>query len=402
MLEKPRNSTLKQLVYSSPILPVLFLAIFALFILAQFVRLPRLAALGTTPLVVSNLLLLLLIALRFIRHLLRLRQDLRYDAERRPRKALLLINRPVDQVRADFAGEGYRFDQVGRYGEKRNHALLGSTIIYGGLLLVLLIGTYDYMFQFSGSVFNGVGSPMDMSDPRGYYSVAKGPLTSISGLPRMQIKRQILPNSEWPKGAVEIALLKKKGDVLATGIVERGGKPLRYKGYDYYFNRSLFDAILNITTNKGFIELDSFIKFQPLNKPEGKYTFYSSFNGERYRWNALFDPERKAMRLVAQDKQGTQVADGEIIFQQELQKEMGSLVVRFNGLSSWSEMHIVHARHMYLLVVGALIAAIGALLRLAVRPQRVWLDEAPDGCRAWAVGGETKKLVNKAIMKDEL
>jgi hypothetical protein len=384
-------------VYSSPILPVLFLTIFALFILAQFVRLPWLASLGTTPLVVSNLLLLLIIALRFLKHMLRLRQEFRYDAERRPRKGEMLIKRPHDQVRADLVGKGYCFDQAGRYGEKRNYALLGTTVIYGGMLFLLLIGTYDYMFQFSGSVFNGVGMiPMDVSDSRGYYSVAKGPLATISGLPRMQIKRQILPNAEWPKGAVEIALVKKKKgatpDVLATGIVERGGKPLRYNGYDYYFNRSLYDAILNITTTKGYIEMDSFIKFQPMSQPEGKYTFYSSFKGERYRWLALFDPEQKAMKLTALDKQGTQVAVGETIFQKDLEKEMGGgVVVRFNGLTSWSEMHIVHARHMYLLVVGALIAAIGALLRLAVRPQRVWLDEAPEGCRAWASGVETKK-----------
>lgn len=393
MHERPINATLKHLVYSSPVLPVLFLAFFALFILAQFVRLPWLAALGTTPLVVSNLLFLLLIALRFLRHLLRLRLELRYDAEARPRKPESLINRPLDQVRGDLVGAGYRFDHAGRYGEKRNNALLGTTIIYGGILLVLLIGTYDYMFQFSGSVFNGVGIPMDMSYPGGYFSVAKGPLASISGLPRLQIKRQILPNSEWPRGATEIALLTKKGDLLATKIVERGGKPLRYKGYDYYFNRFLFDAILEITTARGYTELDSFIKLQPMIRPEGKYTYACRFIGERYRWTALFDPERKAMKLVAIDKQGAQVVDGEIIFQKDLKKEMGNFVVNFNGLSHWSEMHIVHARHMYLLVIGALIAAVGVILRLAVHPQRVWLDEAPEGCRAWAVGQETKNLV---------
>jgi hypothetical protein len=394
MIERTRESALKHLIFISPIPPVLCLAVFALFILIQFVRIPLIAALGVTPLLVSNLFFLLLVALRLAWYAWRLPREQRYDADRRPRGDGVPIKRPVDQVRTDLTGKGYRFAQGGRYGEKRNLAPLGMTVLYGGLFVGLLIGNYDYLYQFSGSVFNGGGMTMALSDNTGYYSVARGPLSSTAALPRMKIDRQILPNKEWPKGATEITLLAKNGAVLARGTVERGGQPLRYNGYEYHFARFLFDAILNITTtNKGYIEVDNFIKLQPMNNPAGNYTYSSRFMGARYRWTALFNPERQAMMLDAIDKNGAQVVNGEIVFQKENKKKMGVFVVDFLGLAQWSEMHVVRTRHMVLLVSGLLIAVVGALLRLAVSPQRVWLDETPNGSRAWAEGGETKKLV---------
>jgi hypothetical protein len=387
MHDKSRRAALKNFVLLSPILPVICLTIFALFILAQFTRVPLISSLGPALLTVSNLSLLLIIALRFYWYVHRLRHELRYDADQRPRNSGRVINRPVEQVRTDLVGAGYRFDRDGRYGEKRNLAYLGITLLYGGLLLALLIGSIDYLRQYSGAVFQGVGVPMDLSDPRGYFSVVKGPLASTAGLPQMAIKKQILPNGEWPKGATEIALMAKDRSVLATGTVGgMGGKPLIFRGYEYHFNRFLYDVMFAIRTSKGYMEFDDMIKMQPMDHPAGDYTYSSRFIGERYRWNALFDPKRQALKLVALDKKGARVVEGEIVFQKEPTKKMGDFEVQFSALSHWSEMHVVHSRHMVLIVIGLLIAAAGALMRLACRPQRAWLDETPEGCRAWMVG----------------
>jgi hypothetical protein len=395
MHDKSRRTAFKNFVLMSPLLPVICLTIFALFILAQFVRVPLISSLGPNLLAASNLSLLLIIALRFFWYALRLRHELRYDAGQRPRNSGKSINRPVEQVRTDLVEAGYRFDPDGRYGEKRNPAYLGITLLYGGLFLALLIGSIDYLRQYSGAVFQGVGEPMDLSDPRGYFSVIKGPLASTAGLPRMAIKKQILPNGEWPKGATEIAIVAKDRSVLATGTVgARGGKPFRFRGYEYHFNRFLYDVMLAIRTSKGFIEFDNMIKMQPVDKPVGGYTYSSRFLGERYRWNALFDPKRQALKLIALDKKGAQVVDGEIVFQKEPTKKIGDFDVQFSALSHWSEVHVVRSRHMVLLVIGLLIAAAGALMRLACRPQRVWLDVTPEGCRAWVAGKDLLHLVS--------
>lgn len=394
MCERSLKTTLKQLIYRSPFLPVFFLTIFALFMLAQFVHVPLISALGTTPLMVSNLAFLLLVALRFLRHALGVWHDRGYDSDRHPRNNGVAIDRPVEQIRTDFVAAGYRFNPDGGYGEKRNLAHLGTTMIYGGLLLALLIGTFDNLRQYSGSVFQGVGEPVDLSDRQGYFSVLKGPLASTSGLPQLRVNKQILPNGQWPKGATEIALLAKNGAVLATGTAARGGEPLRFNGYEYHFNRFLYDAMFAIKTANGHVEFDDMVKLQPMDHPEGNYTYASRFKGERYRWNVLFDPERKALRLVALDRKGAQVVDGVIVFQKEPTKEMAGFAVQFSALSHWSELHVVRVRHLYLLALGLLIAAAGGLLRLVYRRQRVWLDLAPEGCRVWTTGKETLNLAS--------
>jgi cytochrome c biogenesis protein ResB len=45
---------------------------------------------------------------------------------------------------------------------------------------------------------------------------------------------------------------------------------------------------------------------------------------------------------------------------------------------------------MELLWVGGFIALLGLIMRIAFRPQRVWLEETPEGCRVWVVGKEAK------------
>ena len=72
-----------------------------------------------------------------------------------------------------------------------------------------------------------------------------------------------------------------------------------------------------------------------------------------------------------------------------------------DALGNWSEIHVVRRRHMEMLWVGGVIALIGLIMRIAIRPRRVWLEETPEGCRAWAVGGESVKLLRDEQRLDE-
>ena len=352
MLKKSVKDTLHHLLYRSPTLPVVCLSIFSLFILAQFVRVPLISSLGPTLLVASNACFLLIIALRFFWYAGGLRRE---------------------------PGTG----------AKRNLAHLGTTLLYGGLLLALLVGTVDYLRQYSAAVFQGIGQPMDLTNSKDYFSVAKGPLASTSGLPQLSVVRQILPNGQWPKGATEIALLAKDRSVLTQGTIGAdGGAPLKYRGYEYHFNRALYDVMLAIKTSNGHMEFDDMIKLQPVEHPTEGYSFSSRFRGERYRWIVLFNPETKALRLVALDKKGAHVSDGVIAFQREPTKVIGGFAVQFSALSHWSELHVVRSRHMYLLGFGLLIALAGGVLRLTYRPLRVRPDSGAEGCRVCLTGKE--------------
>jgi hypothetical protein len=134
-----------------------------------------------------------------------------------------------------------------------------------------------------------------------------------------------------------------------------------------------------IKTANGHVEFDDMIKMQPMAHPNGSYAYASRFKGVRYRWNAQFDPERKALRLVALDPKGAPIVDGVIVFQREPTKEMDGFAVQFSALSHWSQLHVVRTRHLYLLAFGLLVAVAGGLLRLIYCRRRACADLAPKG-----------------------
>jgi hypothetical protein len=41
------------------------------------------------------------------------------------------------------------------------------------------------------------------------------------------------------------------------------------------------------------------------------------------------------------------------------------------------------------MLLGGMIALMGLLLRIAIRPQRVWLEEAPEGSMIWMSSKKT-------------
>jgi hypothetical protein len=64
------------------------------------------------------------------------------------------------------------------------------------------------------------------------------------------------------------------------------------------------------------------------------------------------------------------------------------------GLAQWSEIRVARSRHRIMLMFGAALAVLGGFLRIVIRPQRVWLEEAEEGCRVKAVGRKTKDLIS--------
>ena len=56
----------------------------------------------------------------------------------------------------------------------------------------------------------------------------------------------------------------------------------------------------------------------------------------------------------------------------------------------WSEIYIVHRRHIPVIFFGGVVVFIGLLMRIIFRPQRVWLEEAPDGCVLRSVGKDAE------------
>jgi hypothetical protein len=394
MPERSKKNAVLYFLFSSPWLPLIFIALFALFIYAEYARLtlPRFIPLPRTLIIVNNICFLLVIALRFISRLLRLTRKFHYDAGDQPRMRTYQSDLQMCSLRSEFAAAGFCFDKSG-YGEKRTLSLPATTFIYGGILLALLVGSYDNLRYFSGAFVQGLGAPTPLDDERLFSDVRKGPLVSLKSMPKLQVKKFIFDDTKWPKGAVELALYDKNNAVVAQRTVAKNGKPLAYRGLEYHLEGYFAEVPLQISTDNMHMEFEGTLKVQPLDPPQGSYTYYASFQGIRLMWDLLYDPAGKTFRLMG-GKNGKNIVDGVIIIGRDTTIQMGPFVAKLSNFAQRVEIHVVRHRQLVLVYLGLGISAIGILLRLILRPQRVWLEEAPEGCRAWGVGGEVKRLLN--------
>jgi hypothetical protein len=391
MSEAASTSRVKNLVLTSPYFLLIFLFIPAVIIVSHLLHLPY----KMNLLLVNNGCLLICVALRFIWYLSRMKRPDRYGADRNEPEGGRELAYPAAHVRSGLAGKGYRFDAAGMYGEKRDLGYLGTVVLYGGLLSVLLIGTYDNLYQYTGVVRLGIGDPKPLNNPESYGELIMGPAASPEQLPMLQVRRMVLPNAEWPRGAVEIGLWNKEGKMLAAGITAPG-KSLRYNGFEYDMLKFSFVADFKAFTRDNQPEFDGVLTLLPLPMKKGVYTYYTPVNDPKFdkiTGDAWFNPEKKALKVVL-SREGKQILDTELELWGGDKRTQGNYTVFFPRLGQFTEIRVAHVRHFTMLKIGAVIALVGSLLRLLIRSQRVWLEEIHAGCRVKAAGAKTRKALD--------
>ena len=390
------NSRLTGFVLRSPFFLILFLIIPGALILSRLLHFHLPFTMTTNLLLGNNIFMLIALLTRLQHYLAGLRRGTRYGADLPRHAASLDIERPCARVREELAGAGFRFDGDGSYGEKRDPGYLGTTLLYGGLVAMLSFGIWDNLRQFSGTVIKGPGAAIDLSQADKYYHLIAGPLASPAGVPLLKVTKQVFPDTNYPLGATEIMLYARDGKKVGGAFIDANKDPYRFNGYDIYLNSLLVDCALTIKTRGSDANniFDDAVKLMPLyGNKVGDFTLYGTFttpagdDGE-----AFYDPTHNVFR-IALTHGGKKVLETDFEFQKYRQKEAGDHVVSILGMGHWSEIHVVRRRNMFLIVVGAIIAAIGLVMRIFFRPQRVWLKEAGEGCRVRFVGSETKRLL---------
>ena len=290
-------------------------------------------------------------------------------------------------MRADLKKAGYRFTGDGAYAEKADLGYPGTVLVYGGLFLILGIGTWDNLAQFSGTFIHGIGKAVPLDRREIYYPLIPGPFSSIAGLPKLEVRQLNFTDKQHPKGTVKIILWSKDNKPLGTDVLAATGDPYRYRGYDIFVSKLLVDAGLSIKTkdknNREVIIFRDAVKLSPLWKKEGDYSFYGSFTDRANLEGELFYSPEKNLFKVKMNRDGKKVLETEYPFQVVLHKVEGDYDLSFIGVGRWAEIHVVRQRHMSMLLLGGIIAALGLIMRSAFRPQRIWLEETAEGCRAW-------------------
>jgi hypothetical protein len=390
MSEAVATSRAKNLVLTSPYFLLIFLFVPAVTIVSFLLHLPFKMDL----LLYNNIALLLCVALRFAWYLSRVKRSDRYGAECGEPKGVVDLAQGAGDVRSELAERGYSFDAAGLYGEKPDLGYLGTLLLYGGLALLLLFGSYDNLWQFSGVVRLGIGDPAAINKPQSYGELIMGPAASLERLPRLQVRKLILPNKEWPKGAIELGLWTKEGRMLTSGLTTLG-KSLRYGGFEYDMLKFSDVANLKVVDRANQVVFDGVLTMLPLPRKKGGYTHYTQVddpNFERVKGEAWFNPEKKSMKLVLQ-QDGKQVLDTEMDLWGKNLIKQGEYTASFPRLGQFAEIRVAHVRHFVMLKIGAVIALLGGLIRLLFRPQRVWLRENGAGCRVKAAGSAARKLL---------
>jgi ResB-like family len=343
-------------------------------------------------LLVNNICFALLVACRLLRYLAVLGKSTRYDAGcRRPRRSDV-IQKPDSEVRDVLTNAGYTFAADGKYGEKRDLGFFGTVVLYGGLLILLAVGSWDNLRQFTGVLLDGVGPSTNLSRLESYRALTLGPLAARpDSLPRMQVLNQILPDSStYPKGATEIDLFSEDGKELRT--ILKPTDPVAYGAFDIYMTKLVFEPQIVIKNKDSRTLFDGFVKLDPLVQKRGDFSFYGLFVGAEVVGGVYYQPEKSLLMVVITRNDKRVVAD--MTFQVDQQVTKGDYILSCAKMGEWSEIHVVHRRHKVLIMLGGIIALFGLILRVAIRPQRVWLEQADGGSRVTAVGKETRNLLH--------
>ena len=374
--------------------PLLVFLIFPLLVVLSVIFHIQLPFAGLSKLLlINNIFFALFVAIRLLRYLVVLRRPIRYGAEcGKPRRDVKLAA-TADEARAILGREGYTFVADGGYGEKRDLGFLGTTGLYAGLLILLAVGCWDNLHQFSGVLLDGMGPATSLNKLESYRRIKKGPLASLpESLPRMQVINQHLPDNTYPMGATEVAFISSEGK--REKLLLKPREPVSVGAFNIYMAKLVFEPQIVIKNRASETLFDAFVTLDPLVQKRGVYSFYGLFQGSIVGGGVYYQPEKNTLLVVI--SQGDKKVVTDMVFQTDQQVVKGDYILSCAKMGQWSEIHVVHRRHKGLLITGGVIAIIGLLLRIAIRPRRVWLEEAAAGCTIWSSDKETLKGLKAA------
>jgi hypothetical protein len=381
------DSKLLRLVFTSPWSLFIFLVIPILIVLSVSLHVNLLLANSVYPLLFNNACFTLFVALRFLYYLVGISRATRYGSGTGVPRNSMDIARPVGTLRSSLVDAGYVFNRGGDYGEKRDIGYLGTMILYAGLFVVLFSGTRDNLFQYSGTLLDGIGASTDLNRPEVYRRLTTGPLTRKPvALPRMKIIKQFVPDATYPRGATEIVFFPADGKERT--VILTPSDTFRAGAYNIYMSKIVYEPKIAISIENSMPVFNGQVMLNQMAEKVNGFGFYGTFAEGAIDGKVYYQPEKSRLRVVLRQEDQL-LLDTEQIFQVDRLSRSANFVVMCERMGVWSEIHVVHRRHMNIIGTGGIVALIGLLMRLAIRPQRVWLEEAPEWCRVRWVGKET-------------
>ncbi len=383
------DSKLSRLFFVSPWFFLLFFIIPLIVILSFLLHMPLPLASSKYPLLANNVCFSLFVLIRFFYYLAGLKKKIRYGSESGVPRRFTKVALSMDSARTSLEAAGYLFDTGGSYGEKHDYGYVGSVILYAGFFIVLFTGSLDNLYQFSGTVQYGVGSPIDLRKITVFNKVSVGPATSdLSTLPQMRIVKQFFPSATYPKGAIEAIF--KLSDGKEQQVILKSPEPFRVGAYDIYMSKMVYEPEISITINDSNTVFRGKVILEQLPVNDNNFGFYGTFIDGLITGKVYFQPEKSLLKVIV-NQGALLLLDTELVFQSDRLSKSANFAVTCEKMGVWSEIYVVHGRHMSVIFFGAALTFVGIFIRVLFRPQRVWLMEAQEGSVFRSVGKDAEK-----------
>jgi hypothetical protein len=342
-----------------------------------------------SPILYNNACLSLFIALRFLYYLKGMTGRIKYGAECGMPRKTTESTQSVSVLRNSLTTAGYQFDNAGSYAEKSDRGYLGTMLLYAGLFIVIFTGTLDNMRQFSGTILHSVGASLDLNASDKYRVLATGPFTDEpTTLPKMKIIRHLIPDATYPRGAADVVFINTTGK--EQQVILKAPDPYYAGEFDIYMAKMLYEPTIAVSIDGATPVYNGKLMLKPLAEKVDNFGFYTAFVDGNLDGEVYYQPEKSRLKMVLRQGSNT-LMDKELIFQVERQQTMGNISFTVERMGVWSEIHVVKRRHFPLIIFGGVVALIGLLIRLVIRPQRVWLEEADHGCRIRVSGKDVER-----------
>lgn len=277
--------------------------------------------------------------------------------------------------------QGYRLNNACTYAEtgKWKSCAIAFTMVCSALLL--LIGSADNLFQFSGVVMLGSGNPLPLNTPSTYTVYTKGPLMRFSALPyKLKGVERIFPDASFPYGAAQTRLLTLDNRILWEQFLPALGKSYDYSGFRFGMNALEYDVSLIMMTTDNHILYSNWIHFFPLVKPIGGYSHRGTLKKDVLNdvdGTALYNQVNDALKIELRYKKENFVVElGEA---PNHEKKVANYIVKNDGIGRWSQLRVARIRHTPHMVVMAGLALFSGMVAVVSRRRRVWITSYPEG-----------------------
>ncbi len=377
--------------FRSPSLLLLFLIlpISVILSLVLHIKLPFLHA--KYLLILNNICLGLLAAVRFGYYSLQLQRKLRYQGLGNGAQEVILPTTSVESLRLSLGTGGFTFDG-GTYGEKRDFGYFGTILLYGGLFVVLCVGSLDNLLQFSGTVQDSIGVATDLKLVDKYKSTSIGPVRSdLSTLPKMKIVRQYFPSNEYPSGATEVAFQFPDGK--EQQLVLKSPEPFSAGAYDIYMSRLVYEPKLVITINDATPVFSGKVTLNQIPGSISGFSYLGTFSSDGIDGVVTYHPEQNRFKIVVTQGDQQLIAT-ELVFQVDKLSRSANFSIMCESMGVWSEIYVVHRRHMSMIFFGVFVIVLGVILRVIFPAQRVWLEQVAEGCKVRSSGKVAGRCLN--------